>query len=64
MIFQEEHWDFKKNTPKRNCPDKDTILAIIEKRTARKSILLIDNYVDDSVLLMLGKRDKGVTATI
>lgn len=33
-------------------------------RTARKSILLIDNYVDDSVLMMLSKRDKGVTATI
>ena len=33
-------------------------------RTAKKSILLIDNYVDDSVLLMLSKRDKGVTATI
>ena len=33
-------------------------------RTARKSILLIDNYVDDSVLLMLSKRDKGVKATI
>lgn len=33
-------------------------------RTAKKSILLIDNYVDDSVLLMLSKRDEGVTATI
>lgn len=33
-------------------------------RTAKKSILLIDNYVDDSVLLMLSKRDKGVVATI
>ena len=33
-------------------------------RSAKISILLIDNYVDDSVLLMLSKRDKGVTATI
>ena len=33
-------------------------------RTAKKSILLIDNYVDDSVLLMLSKRREGVTATI
>ena len=33
-------------------------------RTAKKSILLIDNYVDESVLLMLSKRDIGVTATI
>ena len=33
-------------------------------RSAKISILLIDNYVDDSVLLMLSKRYKGVTATI
>lgn len=33
-------------------------------RTAKKSILLIDNYVDDSVLLMLGKRDKSVISMI
>lgn len=33
-------------------------------RSARKSLLLIDNYVDDSVLLMLSKRNKGVTADI
>ena len=33
-------------------------------RTAKKSILLIDNYVDESVLLMMSKRNEGVTATI
>ena len=33
-------------------------------RSAKISILLIDNYVDDSVLLMLSKRYKGVAATI
>ena len=33
-------------------------------RSARKSLLLIDNYVDESVLLMLSKRNPGVTATI
>ena len=33
-------------------------------RTAKESILLIDNYVDESVLMMLGKRGKGVSATI
>ena len=33
-------------------------------KSARKSILLIDNYVDESVLLMLGKRAPGVTAEI
>ena len=33
-------------------------------RTAKKSVLLIDNYVDDSVLLMLSKRNQGVAATI
>ena len=33
-------------------------------RTTKESILLIDNYVDESVLMMLGKRGKGVSATI
>ncbi|RGD23096.1 DNA-binding protein [Bacteroides sp. AM23-18] len=33
-------------------------------RSARKSLLLIDNYVNESVLLMLSKRNKGVTADI
>ena len=33
-------------------------------RSARKSLLLIDNYVDESVLLMLSKRNPGVSATM
>lgn len=33
-------------------------------RTAKKSLILIDNYVDERVLLMLSKREPGVDATI
>ena len=33
-------------------------------RSAGKSLLLIDNYIDESVLLMLGKRRSGVCATV
>ena len=33
-------------------------------KSAKKSIILIDNYIDESVLLMLSKRDDGVTSTI
>ena len=33
-------------------------------RGAKKRIILIDNYVDDSVLTLLDKRKKGVSATI
>ena len=33
-------------------------------KSAKKSIILIDNYVDESVLIMLSKRDKNVSATI
>ena len=33
-------------------------------RSAKKSILLIDNYVDESVLLMLSKRNAAVKADI
>jgi hypothetical protein len=33
-------------------------------KSAKKSIVLIDNYVDDSVLLLLSKRESGVAAKI
>lgn len=33
-------------------------------KSAKKSVVLIDNYVDESVLLMLSKRNQGVTAKI
>ena len=33
-------------------------------RSAESSIILIDNYVDDTVLTLLGKRNNNVTATI
>tara|TARA_Y100000310_G_scaffold345036_1_gene461316 strand:- start:2217 stop:3068 length:852 start_codon:yes stop_codon:yes gene_type:complete len=33
-------------------------------QSAQKSIVLIDNYVDDSVLVMLSKRKKGVSCDI
>ena len=33
-------------------------------KSAKKSLILIDNYVDESVLLMLSKRNHGVTAKI
>ena len=33
-------------------------------RSAKKSLLLIDNYVDESILLMLSKRNDGVKADI
>ena len=33
-------------------------------RKAKKSIVLMDNYVDDTVLTLLDKREKGVSATI
>jgi len=33
-------------------------------KSARKSVTLIDNYVDESVLLLLSKREIGVDATV
>ncbi len=33
-------------------------------KTAKRSLLLIDNYVDETVLLMLSKRNAGVSAVI
>ncbi len=33
-------------------------------KSAKKSIVLIDNYVDESILLMISKREKGVKSLI
>ena len=33
-------------------------------KSAKNSIILIDNYVDESVLLLLSKRENGISATI
>ncbi|MCF6149986.1 MAG: ORF6N domain-containing protein [Candidatus Kuenenia sp.] len=33
-------------------------------KQAKKSIILIDNYVDESVLMLLAKRAKGIKATV
>lgn len=33
-------------------------------KSAKKSLVLIDNYVDESVLLMLSKRNPGVSTTV
>ena len=33
-------------------------------RKAQKSIILIDNYIDENILLMLSKRQKGVNVLI
>ncbi|EPJ2897926.1 ORF6N domain-containing protein [Elizabethkingia anophelis] len=33
-------------------------------RSAKESIILLDNYVDDTVLTLLGKREQSVTVTI
>ncbi|HEY9188851.1 MAG TPA: ORF6N domain-containing protein [Ignavibacteria bacterium] len=33
-------------------------------RSAQKSIILIDNYIDDTVLTLFAKRSKGVTVTL
>lgn len=33
MSVEERFWDFKKNQPKRNCPDRDAILTLIERKS-------------------------------
>lgn len=43
----------------------DAYLFITERvREAKKRIILIDNYIDETVLTMLDKRAKGVTAKV
>ena len=33
ISVKEKDWDFKKNTPKRNCPERDAILSVIERKS-------------------------------
>ena len=33
MSVEERFWDFKKNQPKRNCPDREAILTVIERKS-------------------------------
>ena len=33
LSANQSQWDFKKNSPKRNCPDCDAILAVIESKS-------------------------------
>ena len=33
LSVEERFWDFKKNQPKRNCPDRETILTVIERKS-------------------------------
>jgi len=33
-------------------------------KSAKKSVIIIDNYIDESVLILLSKRRKGISATI
>ena len=43
----------------------DAYLLIVKLiQQAKQSIVLIDNYIDETVLAMLGKRTQGTTATI
>ena len=33
LSVEERFWDFKKNSPKRNCPDREAILSVIERKS-------------------------------
>ena len=44
------------------CDAYATVLKIIKR--AKKSLVLIDNYIDETVLMMLGARGRKVVATI
>ena len=44
VSVKEENWDFNKNIPKHNCPDRDLILSIIKKRNrAQISEFMVEN---------------------
>ena len=42
------YWNFNKNQPKPNCPNRDTILSIIEKRTAAYRVQINELKVENN----------------
>lgn len=61
--------DYKRTTPKQGIMYNGQIFDAYKLisdivRTAEKSIILIDNYIDDTVLTLLTKRKKGVQTII
>jgi len=37
-----QHWDFKKNQPKRNCPNRDKIKLLIDKEVRKYTDKIFD----------------------
>ena len=46
LSVEERFWDFKKNTPKRNCPDRDAILSVIERKSKQYRELITQFKVE------------------
>ena len=42
LSLNSKFWDFDKNKPKRNCPDRDKILRLVEQKTKELHEQVID----------------------
>ena len=47
ISISEKHWDFKKNIPKSNCPNKDLILKIILKAKLEYQQKVLEKKAND-----------------
>lgn len=60
-----QFWDFEKNKPKRNCPNKIVIDKLIASKMAEYNALVVDmmaerkEYTPDRWHRLLNKRPKG-----
>jgi hypothetical protein len=58
------HWDFNKNKPKRNCPNGEQIMQLIEKKTKELQEQVIDFKTSDkdyTLHTLVNKATKTVT---
>lgn len=46
MSIEERFWDFDKNRPKRNCPNKEAIERLIATKITEYNILIVDMTAD------------------
>ena len=47
LSIQPEFWDFEKNQPKRNCPNREAITQLILKKTNEFNNQIIEFIIDE-----------------
>ena len=69
ISVMEKDWDFKKNQPKKSCPDREAIVKLISDKVSAYNSLIMDltarqqPFTVSSLILALENRTKVETAS-